>query len=164
MNDDWKSLNWKAFLKRGTRMSLRLTPKAQRKKRLVIRMNGATYRFSVSDRSSGGAEFAMLGQCPIQMHIAAVNEKMLAGDVPGPRREKEYYHRGDFLGSGHPLLQWNFSQNSFELFFRVGKSIQPLAVERSHHLRGNDRVYANAVVEQLCRPLAGQRQDCAFRR
>ena len=40
MNEDSKSVSAKAFLKRGIRMSLRLTPNAQRKNRLVIRMNG----------------------------------------------------------------------------------------------------------------------------
>src|SRR3954451_4231273 len=64
MNDDWKSLNWNAFLNRGIRMSLRLTPKAQRKKRLVMRINGAMYRFSVRAWSAGGARFAMFRSAP----------------------------------------------------------------------------------------------------
>src|SRR6185312_2543445 len=101
MNDDWKSLNWNAFLNRGIRMSLRLTPKAQRKNRLVMRMNGATYRFSVRGRSAGGAEVAMLGQRPVQMDIAAVHKNMLAGHVPSSSRDQKYYHRCDFLWHRH---------------------------------------------------------------
>src|SRR6185437_16368061 len=64
MNDDWKSLNWNAFLNRGIRISLRLTPKAQRKNRLVMRMNGATYRRSVRAGSVRGAELAMPMSAP----------------------------------------------------------------------------------------------------
>src|SRR6185437_4024384 len=136
MNDDWKSLNWKAFLNRGIRMSLRLTPKAQRKKRLVIRMNGATYRFSVRDWSSGGAEFAMLGQRPVEMHIAAVHKNMLARHVPGPSRDEKYYHRRNFFGLSHSLLQGNFREDSFELFVWIWESIEPLTIQRGHHLSG----------------------------
>src|SRR6266496_3585364 len=65
MNDDWKSLNAKAFLNRGIRMSLRLTPNAHRKNRLVIRMNGATYRRSVKDVELG---MFMLGDVRILRH------------------------------------------------------------------------------------------------
>src|SRR6185437_11207 len=101
MNDDWKSLNWNAFLNRGIRMSLRLTPKAQRKNRLVIRMNGPTYRFSVRERSAVGAEVAMLGQRTIQMHIAAIHKNVLAGHVSCSRRDEKYYHRSNFLGRRH---------------------------------------------------------------
>src|SRR3954470_8436359 len=128
MKDDWKSLNRNAFLNRGIRMSLRLTPKAQRKKRLVMRMNGATYRFSVRARSARGAGFAMLGQRAIQMHIAAIHKNMLACHVPRSRRDEEYYHRCNFFRLSHSLLQRNFSQNSFELFVRIRKSSEPLAI------------------------------------
>src|SRR5215467_893858 len=43
MKEDWKSLRLKADLKCGMRTSFRLTPNAQRKNKLVIRMKGRTY-------------------------------------------------------------------------------------------------------------------------
>src|SRR5215831_16937228 len=48
INDDWKSVSLNAFLKWGIRTSLRLTPIAHRKNRLVTRMNGSQYRLSVN--------------------------------------------------------------------------------------------------------------------
>ena len=60
-------------------MSLRLTPSAHKKNSVVTRTNGATYRRSVS-----GAEVVMdLGQGSVQMHITAIDEQMLSGDVRG---------------------------------------------------------------------------------
>src|ERR1700756_2551705 len=47
MKEDWKSLRLKADLKCGIRTSFRLTPKAQRKNRLVIKTKGRTYFRSV---------------------------------------------------------------------------------------------------------------------
>jgi hypothetical protein len=40
--EDWKSVRWNAPRRCGMRMSLRLTPTAHRKKRLVTRMSGHT--------------------------------------------------------------------------------------------------------------------------
>src|SRR5580704_8925993 len=42
ISDDRKSERWNPFFRWGIRMSFRLTPKAQRKKRLVTRINGKT--------------------------------------------------------------------------------------------------------------------------
>src|SRR6185437_6248880 len=64
MNEDWKSLKANAFLNRGIRISLRLTPNAQRKNRLVMRMNGTTYRCSVRACPVIGAELAMATSRP----------------------------------------------------------------------------------------------------
>src|SRR5579864_6051510 len=40
INEDLKSERWNPFFRWGIRMSFRLTPKAQRKNRLVTRING----------------------------------------------------------------------------------------------------------------------------
>ena len=94
MKDDWKSLNAKAFLNRGIRMSLRLTPNAQRKNSVVTRTSGATYRRSVM-----GAEFVIsLGQSSIEVHVSAIDVQVLAGYVRGAGREQEDHHRRDLVG------------------------------------------------------------------
>src|SRR5215510_10654254 len=56
MKEDRKSLRLKADLKCGIRTSFKLTPKAQRKKRLVINTKGKMYFRSVS-RADCGAKF-----------------------------------------------------------------------------------------------------------
>src|SRR2546423_1897799 len=103
-----------------------------------------------------------LGQGPIEMHVPAVHKKMLAGNVPCSSGEEKYHHRRNFLRLSHSLLQGNFSENRFELFFRVRKRIQPLTVKRSHHFRGKNRIHADSIAEQLRRPFASEGQNRAL--
>src|ERR1700722_7628975 len=79
ISDDSVSVRLNAFFRCGMRMSLRLTPMAHKKNRLVTRMNGTRYRRSVM----GAEEFMIFrsGQRAIEMNVAAVHEKMLAGDM-----------------------------------------------------------------------------------
>src|SRR6476660_6817703 len=140
------------------RTSLRFTPSAHRKNRVVTRMNGATYRRSVM-----GAEVVIsLSQSSIKMYVAAINENMLAGYMRGPCRKQENYHGRDLVGRGHSVFQRNFGQNGLKLLFGIGKCAEPLSVKGSHHLRGNNRVHADTVAQRFRRPFSGQRQYCSF--
>src|SRR5947199_9268071 len=121
MNDDLKSRNRKAVLNREIRRSLRLTPNAQRKNRLVMRTNGATYC-----RSVRGAGFAMLCQRTVQMHVTTIHKDMLAGHVSCPRRKQKYYHCGDLVRSSHSFFQRNLAQNCLKLLLTVRKRVEPL--------------------------------------
>src|SRR5713101_3915155 len=99
------------------RTSLRLTPSAQRKNRVVTRIKGATYRRSVI-----GAEVVIslfLCQRPVQVHVPAVHKDVLAGDVSCPVRKEKYYHCGDFLRCGHSFSQRNFCQDGLECFLWI---------------------------------------------
>src|SRR5581483_9612906 len=154
---DWKSLSANAFLNRGISMSLRLTPKAQRKNKLVIRTNGATYRRSVK-----GAELAILCKRTVQVHITPVDEHVLSGNVAGPHRNEKCRHRRNFFRRGHSFFQWNLGQNRLQFFLGLWKCRQPLPIKRRHHFSRKDSVHANAVVEQLHSPLTGEGQDCTF--
>src|SRR5919108_1021066 len=49
-----------------------------------------------------------LRQRAIEMHVTAVNENMLAGDVAGLRRNQEQDHGGDFFGLRHALAKRDF--------------------------------------------------------
>src|SRR5258708_1634193 len=141
MSADCKSFRSKTFFKCGMRTSLRLTPNAQRKNRVVTRMSGATYRRSVM-----GAEVVIsLSQSSIKVHVSAIHEQMLAGDVCGARRKQEDYHGRDLIGRGHSMLQRDLCQNGLKLLFRVGKCAEPPPVQRGHYLCGNNRVHADAV-------------------
>src|SRR4029077_16023964 len=141
------------------RTSLRLTPSAQRKKRVVTRMSGATYRRSVM-----GAEVVIvLSQSSIEVHVATIHEHMLAGYVRGAGREQKYYHCRDLVGRGHSFLQWNLGQDGLKLLLGIRECVEPLPVERRHDLCGNNRVHANAIAQQLRRPFAGQSHYCSFR-
>src|SRR6266699_4406048 len=109
-------------------MSLRLTPSAQRKNRVVTRIRGATYRCSVI----GAEEVIALSQRAVQVHVAAVHKNMLAGDVTGAAGNEKYYHRGDLVGRGHSLFQRNLGKDGFEFFVGIWKGIEPLAIKRCH--------------------------------
>src|SRR5260370_39119773 len=141
MSADWKSFRSKTFFKCGMRTSLRLTPSAQRKNRVVTRMSGATYRRSVM-----GAEVVIfLSQSSIEVHVAAIHEHMLAGYVRGAGREQEYYHCRDLVGRGHSFLQRKLGQDGLKLLFGIGECVEPLPVERRHNLCGNNRVHTDSV-------------------
>src|SRR5713226_5589558 len=100
MNEDWKSLRPKAFFRWGIRMSLRLTPKAHRKNRLVMRMKGTRKRRSVT--GGDGLWFTVapaevdirppLRERPVQVRVASVHEYMLPGDVAGSLRDEKENH------------------------------------------------------------------------
>src|SRR5258708_16030301 len=107
MSADCKSFRSKTFFKCGMRTSLRLTPSAHRKNRVVTRMSGATYRRSVM-----GAEVVIsLSQSSIKMHLAAIHEHMLAADVRCSRDKQEDHHRRDFFGSGPSMVHRDLVHN-----------------------------------------------------
>src|SRR5437016_2334639 len=100
-------------------MSLRLTPKAHRKNRLVMRMKGTRKRRSVTgtDRlwlTAVCREVVIrpLRQRPVQVRVAGVHEYMLPGDVAGSLRDEKENHVRDFFGLGHAFPQWNLGNNS----------------------------------------------------
>src|SRR5690348_1999065 len=157
------------------RTSLRLTPKAQRKKRLVIRMKGRTYFRSVSG-ADWGAKFPPYGllkpkdgdvksplrQSAIEMDVAAVNENMLASNVAGLRRNEKQNHGGDFFGLRHALAEWNFGDDMLQFFLRIGKRAEPPLVKWRHDFGGDNGVDAHAVREQFASPVSREREDRAF--
>src|SRR5882672_10708297 len=97
------------------RTSLRLTPSAQRKNRVVTRISGATYRRSVM-----GAEVVIiLSQRAIKVHVAAIHEHMLAGYVRGAGREHGFYNCRDLVGRGHSFLQRVLGQDGLKLLFGI---------------------------------------------
>src|SRR5215469_5401857 len=123
--------------------SLRFTPSAHRKNKLVTRTNGSTNFRSV--RGADGAAMcssvyfsqhpALLpsGQRSVQMHVPAVHEPMLASDVSSLLRKQKDRGVGDLRGLGHSGVEWNLRNDLLEFFFRIGKRAQPLPVERRHH-------------------------------
>src|SRR5205807_9564456 len=98
------------------RTSFRLTPKAQRKKRLVIKMNGKTYFRSVSG-ADGGAKFPPLdrdcgsGQSAIEMNVAAVDKNVLAGDVAGLGRDQGQKQCCNLFGLRSALAKWKLGDD-----------------------------------------------------
>ena len=80
-----------------------------------MRMNGATYRRSVS-----GEELAWLCQRPVEMHVAALHENVLGGDMGCAGGEEKYYHRGVFLWSGHAFFEQNSGCAVLEAMWTMG--------------------------------------------
>src|SRR6516165_1260043 len=145
MNEDWKSVKPKAFFRWGMRISLRLTPKAHKKNRLVIRMKGTRKRRSVTATdcfSPSGSETRVIrrlrsGQSAVEMGISGVNKDVLAGNVAGSCRNQEHHHVGDLFRLGHSFSQRNLGNDPGQLFLGIWKSGEPLLIEWRGHFRGN---------------------------
>src|SRR5262249_1461054 len=104
---------------------------------------------NVTVLGKGGGGCHSLRQRPVKVHISAIHKQMLAGDVWGAAGKQKYYHRCDFIRCGHALFEWNFCEDRLELLVWVGKSIEPLAIQRSHNLRRHDCIHTNSIIQQF---------------
>src|SRR6202142_295283 len=171
MNEDWKSVRPNAFFKCGIRMSLRLTPNAQRKKRLVMSTKGIRNRRSVTgtDRPSSNVfpaadaiRSSALSERAIQMRVACVHKHVLPGDVARLSRNQIHNHGRNFFRRRHPPSQGDLGNNVIQLRLRSRKNGYPLLIERSHPLGGNKRVHANSVRQKFRSPFARESKNRGF--
>src|SRR6266581_658525 len=149
------------------RTSLRLLGMAQRKNKTVTRKNGTKFPLGKSEglvSRDGICEVAISALCqrPVQVHVAAIHKKMLAGNVPRLGRKEKYYHRRDLIRRGHPFFQMYLREDGLQLLVRIRESVEPLPIERSHNFGGDDSIYANPIFQQFRRPLARQGKNRAF--
>src|SRR6516225_4464679 len=88
------------------------------------------------------------GQRAVQMHVPAVDEPMLAGDVSSLIRKQKDRGVGDLRWLSHSAIEWNLGNDLLQFLFGIGKRTQPLPVKRRHHLGGNDGVDTYTVRKQ----------------
>ena len=67
--------------------------------------------------------------------------------MAGLGREQEYHHRSDLLRGGHAMFERNLGEYVLQFLLGTRKRVEPVTVERRHHLGGNDGVHANAIRE-----------------
>src|SRR4030095_6345050 len=133
-------------------MSLRLTPNAHKKNRLVIRTNGKRKRRSVTGTlwprlPAASASLVIASpssQRPVQVSVTTVHKYVLSGDVAGSLRKQKHNHVCDLFRLGHPQPERNLRDNCRQFFLGIREYGEPLLVERSHHFRRHHGVYANS--------------------
>ena len=64
------------------------------------------------------------------------------------------YDRRDLIRRGHPFFQRYLCEDGLQLLVRIRESVEPLPIERSHNFGGDDRIYADSVIQQFGCPFA----------
>jgi hypothetical protein len=57
---------------------------------------------------------------PVEMHVAAIHENVPGGDMGCAGGEEKYYHRGEFLRSGHAFFERNSGCAVLEAMLTMG--------------------------------------------
>jgi len=106
-----------------------------------------------------------LSQRPVQMHVAAIDNQVLAGGVAGLRgREQKHRRRRDLRRQRHPMSERYLVGDFLELCFRIAEGLEPAAVKRSHDFCGKHCVDADVVRKQFRGPFASERKLRTFGR
>src|SRR5688572_29910970 len=118
-------------------------------RRLRGSMRARTYRqvalLASYDRCLPFPFMPALRQCAVEVGVAAINEKELAGRVGRARAGKECNRSSNFFRRRHALSQWHELLDHRFRFPRIGLRLEPALVLRRVAFGGHDRVHTHAV-------------------
>jgi hypothetical protein len=100
----------------------------------------------------------------IQMRVAAIDEKKLAGDVRRQWAGEKQNGGGNFFRRRQALAERNHLFNYRSRFRRIRLGFKPALILRRDALGGNDGVDANSVGRERRGPFPREREHAAFRR